>query len=123
MVLLFHCESSHACQSLALLVETKTKKKNSFKIIIGFSFTSPLFLATKVAISFVYKSPKTIKCTQKPKIERSLQGIDQASERVPFPTSYLQLALARARNSRVKKTRAINLRPLKIRNLGANSKL
>ena len=28
------------------------KKINSFKIIIGFFFTPPLFLATKVAISF-----------------------------------------------------------------------
>ena len=33
------------------------RKKNSFKIIIGFFFTPPLFLATKVAISFVYCSP------------------------------------------------------------------
>ena len=106
VVLLFQCESLHACQSLAPLVETKTKKKNSFKIIIGFFFTPPLFLATKVAISFVYCSPKTIKCTQKPKIEKKFTGIDQSSERaseqLPFPTSYLQLALAHARNSRVK---------------------
>ena len=55
------------------LLKLKRKKKNSFKIIIGFFFTPPLFLATKVAISFVYYSPKTIKCTQKPKIEKSLQ--------------------------------------------------
>ena len=73
------------------------RKKNSFKIIIGFFFTPPLFLATKVAISFVYYSQKTIKCTQKPEIE-----IERATERVPFSTSYLQLALAHARNSRVK---------------------
>ncbi|RMX59403.1 hypothetical protein pdam_00019347 [Pocillopora damicornis] len=52
------CESSHACQWLAPLVETKTKKINSFKTIIGFFFTPPLFLATKVTISFVYYSPK-----------------------------------------------------------------
>ena len=78
------------------------RKKTSFKIIIGFFFTPPLFLATKVAISFVYYSPKTIKCTQKPKIEKKFTGIDQSSERVPFSTSYLQLALAHARNSRVK---------------------
>ena len=45
------------------------RKKNYFKIIIGFFFTPPLFLATKVAISFVYYSQKTIKCTQKPEIE------------------------------------------------------
>ena len=102
VVLLFQCESSHACQSLAPLVETKTKK-NSFKIIIGFIFTSPLFLATKVAISFVYYSPKTIKCSQKPKIEKTFTGIDQSSERLPFSTSYLQLALAHAHNSRGKK--------------------
>ena len=56
------------------------RKKNSFKIIIGFFFTPPLFLATKVAISFVYYSPKTIKCTQKPKIKKKFTGIDQSSE-------------------------------------------
>ena len=97
----------HACQSLAPLVETKTKKKKkTLKIIVGFSFTPPLLLVTRVAISFVYCLPKTIKCAQKPKIEKKFTGIDQsserASERVPFPTSYLQLALAHARNPRVK---------------------
>ena len=56
------------------------RKKYSFKIIIGFFFTPPLFLPTKVAISFVYCSPKTIKCTQKPKIEKKFTGIDQSSE-------------------------------------------
>ena len=84
------------------LLKLKRININSFKIIIGFFFTPPLFLATKVAISFVYCSPKTIKCTQKPKIEKKFTGIDQSSERVPFSTSYLQLALAHARNSRVK---------------------
>ena len=80
------------------------RKKNPFKIIIGFFFTPPLFLATKVAISFVYYSPETIKCTQKPKIEKKFTGIDQSSERASaILTSYLQLALAHARNSRVKK--------------------
>ena len=78
-------------------------KKNPFKIIIGFFFTPPLFLVIKVAILFVYYLPKTIKCTQKPKIKKKFTGIDQASERVPFSTSYLQLALAHAHNSRVKK--------------------
>ena len=62
------------------LLKLKRKKKNSFKIIIGFFFTPPLFLATKVAISFVYCSPKTIKCTQKPKIEKKFTGIDQSIE-------------------------------------------
>ena len=47
VVLLFHCESSHACQSLALLVETKTKKINYFKIIIGFLFHSTTILSNK----------------------------------------------------------------------------
>ena len=64
-----------------------------------------LFLATKVAISFVYYSPRTIKCTQKPKIQKKVYSnrpIERASERMPFSTSYLQLALAHARNSRVK---------------------
>ena len=80
MVLLFHCESSHACQSLVPLVETKTKKINSFKIIFGFFFTLPQLLATKVAISFADYSPKTIKWTQKPKIEKKFTGIERASE-------------------------------------------
>ena len=85
------------------LLKLKRININSFKIIIGFFFTPPLFLATKVAISFVYYSPKTIKCTQKPKIEKSLQeSTNRGSERVPFSTSYLQLALAHTRNSRVK---------------------
>ena len=52
----------------------KNEKKNSFKIIIGFFFTPPLFLATKVDISFVYCSPKNIKCTQKPKI---FEGVER----------------------------------------------
>ena len=105
VVLLFQCESWHACQLLAPLLETKTRKINSFKIIIGFFFTPTLFSATKVAVSFVYYSPKPIKCSQKPKIEKKVyrnRPIERASERVPFSTSYLQLALAHARNSRVK---------------------
>ena len=104
----FVCFSVNPCMSASRwprLLKLK-RKKNYFKIIIGFFFTPPLLLATKVAISFVYCSPKTIKCTQKPKIEKRFTGIDQsserASERVPFSTSYLQLALAHARNSRVK---------------------
>ena len=80
------------------------KNINSFKIIMGFFFTPPLFLATKVAISFVCYSPKTIKCTQKPKIKKSLQeSTNRARERVPFSTSYLQLARTHALNSRVNK--------------------
>ena len=63
------------------LLKLKRRKINFFKIIIGLFFTPPLFLATKVAISFVYCSPKTIKCTQKPKIEKKFTGIDQSSER------------------------------------------
>ena len=73
VVLLFHCEFVLACQSLAPLLETKTKKKHSFKIIIGFFFTPPLFLATKVAISFVYCSPKTINALKSLKSKKSLQ--------------------------------------------------
>ena len=90
------------------LLKLKPIRINSFKIIIGFFFTAPLFLATKVAILFVYYLPKTIKCNQKPKIEKKFTGIDRAgidrnraSERVPFCTPYLQLALTHARNSRV----------------------
>ena len=85
------------------LLKLKRIKINSFKIITGFFFTSPLFLATKVAISFVYYSPKTIKCTQKPKIEKKFTGIDQSSERASaILTSYLKLAPVHSRNSRVK---------------------
>ena len=76
---------------------------NSFKIIVGFFFTPQQFLEVKVAISFAYYPPKTIKCTQKPKIDKKFAGIDQSSERaVPFSTSYLQLAIAHACNSRLK---------------------
>ena len=61
----------------------------------------------RFAVKDIFCSPKTIKCTQKPKIELMFTGNDQSSERanerMPFPTSYLQLALAHARNSRVKK--------------------
>ena len=57
------------------------RKKNYFRIIIVFFFTPPLFLATQVAISFVYCSLKTIKCTQKPKTEKKFTGIKQSSER------------------------------------------
>ena len=63
------------------LLKLKLKKINSFKIIIGFFFTPPQFLATKIAISFLYYSPKTIKRTQKPKIEKKFTGIDQSRER------------------------------------------
>ena len=66
-------------KSLRRLLKLK-RKKNYFKIIIGFFVTPPLFLATKVAISFVYFSPKTIKCTPKPKIEKKFTGIDQSNE-------------------------------------------
>ena len=37
------------------------------------------------------------------KLKKKLTGIEQASDQVPFSTSHLQLALAHARNSRVKK--------------------
>ena len=84
------------------LLKLKRKKK-LFKIIIGFFVPPPLFLATRVAISSVYCSPKTIKYTQKPKIEKKFTGIDQSSERVPFFNS-----LAHARNSRVKKRKNVS---------------
>ena len=66
------------------LLKLKRRKKNYFKIIIGFFFTPPLFLATKIAIPFVYYSPKTIKFTQKleKKSKKSLQeSTNRASER------------------------------------------
>ena len=81
----------------------KTKKKHPFKIVIGFFFTPLLFLATKVAISFVYCSPKTIKCTQKPKTEKKFSGINQSSERAnAIPHIVSITSLAHARNSRLK---------------------
>ncbi|PFX16158.1 Retrovirus-related Pol polyprotein [Stylophora pistillata] len=71
-------------------------------IIIGFFFTPTLFLATKVAISLVYHSPKTIKCIQKPKIEKSLQeSTNRASKRHSSHRTYN--SLLRTHNSRVKK--------------------
>ena len=63
------------------LLKPKRININSFKIIIGFFFTPQQFLATKVAISFAYYSPKTIKCTQKPKIDKKFTGINTSSER------------------------------------------
>ena len=59
----------------------KQKRK---KIILRLSLASVtllLLLATKVALLFVYCSPKTIKCSQKPKIEKKFTGIDQSIER------------------------------------------
>ena len=100
---LFFSVNHRTPASLSRRLLKQNEKINSFKIIIGFFFTPPLFSAKKVAISFVCYSPKTIKCTQKLKIEKSLQeSTNRASER-QSSTSYLQLALAHARNSRVKK--------------------
>ena len=59
----------------------KQKRK---KIILRLSLASVtplLLLATKVALLFVYCSPKTIKCSQKPKIEKKFTGIDQSIDR------------------------------------------
>ena len=81
VVLLFKSEPAHACQSWRRLLKPKRININSFKIIIGFFFTPQQFLATKVAISFAYYSPKTMKCTQKPKMDKKFTGIDQSSER------------------------------------------
>ena len=78
------------------LLKLKRININSFKIIIGFFFTPPLFLATKVAISFVYYSPKTIKCTQKPKIEKKSTGIDQSSERATAILHIISITRSRA---------------------------
>ena len=97
VVLLFQCESSHACQSLAPLVETKTKKNNSFKIIIGFFFTSPLFLATKVAISFFITRQKLSNALKSQKLKKSFTGFDQSSERVPFSRDHIYNSLLRMR--------------------------
>ena len=45
-------QTSHVAVAVAVAVAVE-KKKNSFKIILAFFFTPPLFLATKLAISFV----------------------------------------------------------------------
>ena len=66
---------------MKLKLKPKQKKTLLRLSLAFFFFTPPLFLATKVAISFVYYSPKTIKYTQKPKIEKKFTGIDQSSER------------------------------------------
>ena len=81
------------------LFKLKGKKKNTFKIIIGFFITPPLFLATKVAISFVYCSPKTIKYTQKPELEKKFTRIDQSSERASgyYSRHYIYNSLLRMR--------------------------
>ena len=85
------------------------QKKLTFKIIIGLFFTPALFLATKVAISFVYCFTKTIICTQNPKFKKSLQeSNNQASKLVPFSASFLPLALVHAHNSQVKKNSIIS---------------
>ena len=77
------------------LLKLKRKKINSFKIIIGFFFTSPLFLATKVATSFVYYQPKLSNALKSLKSKKSFkESTNRASERVPFSTSYLQLSLS-----------------------------
>ena len=47
---------------------------------------------------------KLLNTLKSPKSKKSLQeSTNRASERVPFSTSYLQLALTHARNSRIKK--------------------
>ena len=72
------------------LLKLKRKTRNSFKIIIGFFFTPPLFLATKVAISFVYYSPQTIKSL---KSKKKLTGIDQSSERASAIPHFIYLTV------------------------------
>ena len=56
---------------------------------------------------FVYCSPKTIKCTQKPKIEKKFTGIERASERanaIPPHRIYNSLLRMRAIHVLKKKT-------------------
>ena len=104
VVLLFQCESLHACQLLAPLVETIRKKLNFFKIVTGFFFILSLFSATKVAIWLFITCQKLSNALKSLKSTKSLQELtNRVSEQVPFSTSYLQLALALVCNSRVKK--------------------
>ena len=61
------------------LLKLKWKKKTLLRLSLV-SFSPHHFLATKVAILFVYCLLKTIKYTQKPKIEKKFTGIDHSSE-------------------------------------------
>ena len=74
------------------LLKLKRKRITSFKIITGFFFTPPLFLATKVAISL--KSKKRLE-----------ESTNRASERASECHSphHIYNSLLYARNSRVKK--------------------
>ena len=59
------------------------EKWNLLSIIVNIGKSRQYCLNKNINdISFVYHSPKTIKCTQKPKIEEKFTGIDQSSERV-----------------------------------------
>ena len=103
VVLLFQCESLNACQSLAPLVETKTKKKTLLRLSLA-SF-SPHHYSQQQRSPFLLfiARQKLSNALKSLKSKMSLQeSTNRASERVPFPRSYLQLALARAPNSRVK---------------------
>ena len=92
---------------LRRLLKLKLININSFKIIIGFFFTPPLFLVTRSPFRLFTTRQKLSNALKSLKSKKKFQGIDQlskwASKQVPFSTSYLQLALAHARNSRVKK--------------------
>ena len=57
------------------------KKINSSNFIIGFFFTPQLFLAIKVAISFVSTRQKLSNALKSLKSKKSFTGIDQSSKR------------------------------------------
>ena len=90
------------------LVKIKTKKKPLLRLSLA-SFSphhyswrqrSPFHLfITHQKLLNALKSPKSKKSLQ----ESTNRASERASERVPFSTSYLQLALAHARNLRVNK--------------------
>ena len=65
-----------------LLKKKKKKKKTLLRLsLASFSPHHYSWQQRSPFILFVYYSPKTVKCTQKPKIEKKFTGIDQSSGR------------------------------------------
>ena len=80
--------------------------RRSFKIIFGFFFLPTTILSNKGRHFVCLLLAKNYQMHSKAWNRKKVYGnrpIERASEQLPFPKSYLQLALAHARNSRVKK--------------------
>ena len=82
---LFSCFGVNPCTPASRwrrLLKLKRKKKKTLLRLSLASFPPHHYSKQqRFAIAFVYYSPKTIKCTQKPKNEKKFTGIDQSSER------------------------------------------